>query len=607
MSQSPSPSSSTGPRAMQLSNQRRASTPKVRTGCVTCKTRHVKCDERKPTCFRCEKAGMACAGYVSNLEPRMSRRAARSAEQLRSGPRPLLMIRPAVAPNTYAEKDIVYYGLVRFSFVNDLAGYLHADFWSRILLCDSLQDECVQHAILAIGALSQAMLLGYTSQEHRGTPVLNSHHRCAIHHQNQAISLCLERTRESQDGLPARTLLTLTLLLVAYEFLQGDMETADGLMTSGIRLLQDSLTMLRDQAARRGLHVSTNTPILEQDDLELQEDMEYILPLLSVMGGQPPNAVPYAHPSNLTTDSPDAQFPVVGQESTVKFMYLWGRFHSQCITFITQAMQRTFASTNTSTPQDNLQQEQARLFVHLRQWHGIIAEYSAAVKPEDLRTRKALRLISLQYYTDLVYLAWSLDTTDTACDAFEMEFRSILHITDEFLLDPEPLSTIGFTFSGGSVAGPLILVATKCRNRDIRLKAVQTLKSMSWRDGAWDSKMVLCCMGLLLLEESGRDERGRIEVENRWLWTGAHSDLDARKVIGEYTKVIPDERGQMTRRYLALDMDRWIPAGDESDRLLLDIGGMEAASGDLDCEMPGIVNSTTPSWDGLTTSVITMT
>jgi hypothetical protein len=34
-----------------------------RTGCLTCRARRLKCDERKPTCERCEIANYDCAGY----------------------------------------------------------------------------------------------------------------------------------------------------------------------------------------------------------------------------------------------------------------------------------------------------------------------------------------------------------------------------------------------------------------------------------------------------------------------------------------------------------------------------------------------------------------
>ncbi|CAE7230713.1 unnamed protein product [Rhizoctonia solani] len=39
------------------------------TGCYTCKRRKKKCDERQPTCQRCEKAGKVCEGYATLENP----------------------------------------------------------------------------------------------------------------------------------------------------------------------------------------------------------------------------------------------------------------------------------------------------------------------------------------------------------------------------------------------------------------------------------------------------------------------------------------------------------------------------------------------------------
>lgn len=36
---------------------------RVRTGCLTCRRRHVKCDEAKPRCRRCLAANVHCEGY----------------------------------------------------------------------------------------------------------------------------------------------------------------------------------------------------------------------------------------------------------------------------------------------------------------------------------------------------------------------------------------------------------------------------------------------------------------------------------------------------------------------------------------------------------------
>lgn len=40
---------------------------KTFSGCWTCRERHVKCDEGKPTCNRCHKAGVGCQGYGIKL------------------------------------------------------------------------------------------------------------------------------------------------------------------------------------------------------------------------------------------------------------------------------------------------------------------------------------------------------------------------------------------------------------------------------------------------------------------------------------------------------------------------------------------------------------
>ncbi|KAF5518232.1 Arginine metabolism regulation protein II [Colletotrichum aenigma] len=42
----------------------RKESQKVRTGCLTCKFRKIKCDERKPDCLRCAASGRPCGGYA---------------------------------------------------------------------------------------------------------------------------------------------------------------------------------------------------------------------------------------------------------------------------------------------------------------------------------------------------------------------------------------------------------------------------------------------------------------------------------------------------------------------------------------------------------------
>ncbi|KAK9452546.1 hypothetical protein V1511DRAFT_190148 [Dipodascopsis uninucleata] len=41
--------------------------PRSRTGCLTCRARHKRCDERAPTCYNCEVLNLKCEGYRSLL------------------------------------------------------------------------------------------------------------------------------------------------------------------------------------------------------------------------------------------------------------------------------------------------------------------------------------------------------------------------------------------------------------------------------------------------------------------------------------------------------------------------------------------------------------
>jgi len=37
------------------------------TGCGTCRSRHVKCDETRPICQNCQQQDLACLGYKRQL------------------------------------------------------------------------------------------------------------------------------------------------------------------------------------------------------------------------------------------------------------------------------------------------------------------------------------------------------------------------------------------------------------------------------------------------------------------------------------------------------------------------------------------------------------
>ncbi|PSK35684.1 hypothetical protein C7M61_004473 [Candidozyma pseudohaemuli] len=55
-----------------LVNKRRVIKRRTRTGCLTCRKRRIKCDERKPHCYNCERSKKLCLGY--EMVPQQAKR-----------------------------------------------------------------------------------------------------------------------------------------------------------------------------------------------------------------------------------------------------------------------------------------------------------------------------------------------------------------------------------------------------------------------------------------------------------------------------------------------------------------------------------------------------
>jgi Zn(2)-Cys(6) binuclear cluster domain-containing protein len=88
-------------------NRKRASMPKVRTGCVTCKVRHVKCDERRQVCSRCDKALINCDEYVRLAVKTVG-------VPVLAGHGRLLLPRGYPPPARLSNTDVVYFDLFRY-------------------------------------------------------------------------------------------------------------------------------------------------------------------------------------------------------------------------------------------------------------------------------------------------------------------------------------------------------------------------------------------------------------------------------------------------------------------------------------------------------------
>ncbi|KAI1383076.1 uncharacterized protein F4822DRAFT_434999 [Hypoxylon trugodes] len=184
---------------------------KVRTGCLTCKARKVKCDENKPHCNRCINTGRRCDGYGSKPTPGL----------LWHRPRQLLSCVDHVgegrALQYFYEKTALY-----------LSGATDPYFWTHLVMQFSNFEPAVKHSVIAISSLYEQFQAEAAAQS--GVQLRSN--SLALQHYNAAI-----RELKSTDDQPL--VLLVCILFICIEFLQSNKDAAIQHCKHGIALLEN--------------------------------------------------------------------------------------------------------------------------------------------------------------------------------------------------------------------------------------------------------------------------------------------------------------------------------------------------------------------------------
>ncbi|KZL79470.1 c6 zinc finger domain protein [Colletotrichum incanum] len=257
-----SPETSTSSKSEPVGSSRaklsRTSTRKVRTGCITCKKRHVKCDEAKPHCGNCLQSRGHCEGYL--IGPKKT-----------SGPVQICwdskqVIRQASSPTTQTklgnnvqdfrnDAGLIYFqefvGLLRGPWMSAASS---GDLWVVTLPQLARNNSTLRSAAMAIGALSlwhrQSAFgsLRAVTVPDQPTCEADAHYFQAVAH--YCDSLKLQRRRSSvQDAV------FLSVLLLFFETLRGNRKAALDHVNHALSLL---LAIMTDADAH--LHLSDLAP-----------------------------------------------------------------------------------------------------------------------------------------------------------------------------------------------------------------------------------------------------------------------------------------------------------------------------------------------------------
>ncbi|KAI9735177.1 MAG: hypothetical protein M1834_001767 [Cirrosporium novae-zelandiae] len=500
----------------------RASKPKVKTGCITCKIRRIKCDEGKPSCYRCTSTGRKCDGYAIIPDKRTRALTHVSRRERSNSSSPALsecscsISCPSHTEQTLTNMFTVSQGtpserhaleFFQYYTVPAFSGYFESVFWKNLVLRVSSREPAIREAVIAFGALHRgyqyAGLANKSVTKWRQEPS----YLFALQHYGKAIHLLTLRMNEqSADSL--QLALIFCALCLCFEVMHGSYVEALVHLISGLNLVQ-----------QRQMSLSAMTSSPHEIDLKGTDDYITIFKIFNQFDN---------HASSFMSERP-TQLPISANRLNKFETIEQARDQLEILTSAMYVYNRTMAfGLRYKNPDEipiHVRTRQAQLQESFRQWSQMLDELLEDRKHKlDVRSIKGAMLLKMQHRVSYMNLVWCLARSEgVTAKYFENLFEEIVSYGETLLKtadDDEVPQSIFKAYTG--VVYPLYFSAQRCRNPSIRRRAVGAL-ARSTREGTWNgpllAKIVAKCIEI---EEEGI-EPGQEIPESKLLHT-FHAD-----------------------------------------------------------------------------------
>ncbi|KAI1852512.1 hypothetical protein JX265_011147 [Neoarthrinium moseri] len=535
--------------------RRRASKPKVRTGCK-----------------KCENLGAICEGYappktarqISRAErpllprPQLASLAVQSADSplqpLRN--QPPLLISPGCGFEL-AEDDAWYFSLFRNQVAYDLSQqHQQNNFWTRSCLRDAVTMKTIRHSILSIGAYARALmdlkndwpLLQDADRPWWPASVFNRHREAAFSHHDQALS-CL-REEIQTHGIDHRSTMAATLLFIVFENMTGNYHASGNLVRSGIKVLNN---MGRTQS--RSFVWRTYCETFEApDEIDEMAHMFSRHSIASVLMPFPHGKSAYhmlLDDDDALSDNEENLITDYSTRSTV----LHSLEHAQAVwETILPALGRFYAKALWRNLNPNYEvdtdaiDEQISFLARLQEFGAGIAVLDA-VGHDETKVRQ-LNFLAMHHLVATILVSCCLDRTELSYDDFTPQFQEVIAKIRLYISLESHTNKTGFSNEVGVL--PLVtFIAAKCRVHSIRLEALGIMRSLRSREGPWDGISLANAMAhLMQLEGQGDSQDGSglmPPLEARYVWTNMFWDFENRRMCMQYTKVWSNGSGDLEK------------------------------------------------------------
>ncbi|KAF5863442.1 hypothetical protein ETB97_010073 [Aspergillus alliaceus] len=453
-----------------MATRRKTNGPRSRSGCITCKLRHVKCDEAKPSCSRCQRTGLKCDGYDNASQSQLRQRM----EAIQHQPR-----RPPISadhqiilrPETREERRCADF--FHAETTQAFSGFFDSTLWSYLIPQISEGEPMIRHAMIAIGAFHA----GFEDRALVDTSF-------ALQQYNKAIRHLIDRKSvpSSQDWELA---LAACCLFIGLEILRGNKKQALDHIDAGLKMLC--------QHELKGAAVGRTTEVYG----ELRQLLSRLNLQASFMGR-------LLYPLECSSQDAAATGPTLANLSQAR-RHL-DRLMNKGLMFIR-------STDSNRNPQDvQLQQkqviEQRELCLEFDNWlaalNKLVQKMGPWIQQKDLRASLVLRIY---HRVALIWIRTVLAPDEGTFDLYIPDFDVLTGYAERAIqlttaIEKQTNNQSRFSLEGELIA-TLYFSAVRCRNPGIRRRAIDLLSRYGKIEGMWNAKRYAAVATYVMETEEG--------------------------------------------------------------------------------------------------------
>ncbi|KAE8448946.1 hypothetical protein EG329_008742 [Mollisiaceae sp. DMI_Dod_QoI] len=483
--------------------ERRAGAGKVKSGCITCKARRVKCDEIKPHCLRCQRSGRICDGYLYNRVP----------GDVESQVSFTSFNAPSIS--SHDAQEFWYFQWYVKHAANELPGYFDTSFWAEVVVQESHNFPAMRHAVIALGALNKSL-------ESAPAPSLKvniTNHDLPEHYYQYAlyqygIALELAKKYLSSNSTFHRNTLITYLLIICFESFQGSQTTIIQHLNECLLLLQslsiwapsrdDNRLCVADPLGdtptpdkmiedRTGQQV-TSPPILHTssgiDEMVIQNLIRFDGQKLFF--GMTPDTLPLIWDVDDTCEPSEPSLLVAFPDFQSAHRF-WDFLMDRTLQFYRRTL---FNRAHSPSDAEHTHKIRSQYFSFRDKIKAFGIAFAPSLTCAISQTGKVINpaalVLSLYTKCTAILLSSTLSESESVFDWHLEDFQYIVRTCRTLLWSQESTQlpkNPRFSFDVGIVP-PLHLTATKCRDPVVRREAVDMLFSSPRQEGMWDG--LLC-------------------------------------------------------------------------------------------------------------------